>query len=131
MPIVRVSAEEISDEELAKAVKRLKKRGPPSDEEIARQIASDPDIAPDMTDALRRGEGRIVRAPETVDVRAIREALGLTQEQFAARFGFSVWSVRNWEQGVRRPEGPARVLLRVIEREPEAVTRALEGDAAA
>jgi DNA-binding transcriptional regulator YiaG len=56
-----------------------------------------------------------------------KERLGLSQEQFAARFGFSVETIRNYEQGHRKPTGPARVLLRVIAREPDAVTRALMG----
>ena len=66
-----------------------------------------------------------VRVPAEVDVRAIRRRLGLSQEEFALRFGFSPGSVRNWEQGHRLPQGPARVLLKVIEKEPEAVDRAL------
>ena len=60
-----------------------------------------------------------------VDVAALRERLGLTQEQFAKAFGVTAATVRNWEQGRREPKGPARVLLNVIEREPEAVLRAL------
>ncbi len=60
-----------------------------------------------------------------IDVKAIRQHLGLTQMEFACRYGLSLGSVRNWEQGCRQPEGPARILLRVIEREPEAVQRAL------
>ena len=44
---------------------------------------------------------------------------------FAARFGVALPTLRKWEQGKRRPDGPARVLLRVIEREPDAVRRAL------
>jgi len=60
-----------------------------------------------------------------VDVRAARERLGLTQPAFAAKFGIALPTLRKWEQGRRRPDGPARVLLRVIEREPDAVRRAL------
>jgi hypothetical protein len=78
--------------------------------------------------AFARGEaveGFVVHEPPTVDVRAIRRKTGLSQARFAARFGFTADAVRNWEQGRRRPEGPARVLLKVIEREPEAVLRAL------
>lgn len=80
--------------------------------------------------AFARGDPVAVRTttvevPATVDVRAIRGRLGLTQAEFARRFGFSPGSVRNWEQGHRTPQGPARVLLRVIEREPDAVDRAL------
>ena len=57
----------------------------------------------------------------------LREKLGLSQDRFAALFGLSSRTVRNWEQGVRHPEGPARILLQVIDREPEAVMRALRG----
>ncbi len=93
-----------------------------TDADIAAQIAADPDTAPDIS-AL--GRGRVVRPPDHVDVFAIRRKLNMSQERFARRYGFSVWSVRNWEQGRRRPEGPARVLLRVIEADPKAVDRAL------
>lgn len=72
-----------------------------------------------------------VAVPERVDVRAIRARLKMTQNEFAATFGFSLSSVRNWEQGKREPEGPARVLLTVIAREPSAVVRALRSQAAA
>lgn len=74
---------------------------------------------------LSRGRAHIVQVPDMIDVKAIRKRLGLTQVEFARRFGFEISSVRNWEQGRRRPEGPARVLLKVIEKEPEAVQRAL------
>jgi putative transcriptional regulator len=62
-----------------------------------------------------------------VDITHLREKLGLSQDRFAALFGLSPRTVRNWEQGVRHPEGPARILLQVIDREPEAVMRALRG----
>ena len=65
------------------------------------------------------------RSPDRLDVKAIRRRLGLTQMEFARRYGLSLGSIRNWEQGCRQPDGPARILLRVIEREPEAVQRAL------
>lgn len=61
-----------------------------------------------------------------VDVRAMRKRLGLSQASFAAKFGFQTATVRNWEQGRTRPDGPARVLLAVIERHPEAVEDALQ-----
>ncbi len=51
--------------------------------------------------------------------------LGLSQTQFAARFGFTAGTVRNWEQGRTKPEGAARVLLAVIAHHPEAVEDAL------
>ena len=66
-----------------------------------------------------------VHVPAEVDVRSIRSRLGLTQQHFAARFGFSVNTVRHWEQGRRVPEGPTRAYLLVIDREPEAVQKAL------
>lgn len=55
----------------------------------------------------------------------LRKRLGLTQEKFAARFGFSVATLRHWERGDRTPHGPALVLLNLIDREPQAVMRAL------
>lgn len=66
-----------------------------------------------------------VHVPDEVDVRAIRKNLGMTEVEFAARFGFSKGAVTDWEQKRRRPEASARVLLTVIAREPEAVMRAL------
>ena len=71
-----------------------------------------------------RGKARVVEVP-TIDVAAMRKKLGLSQDRFAAAFGVSPSTVRNWEQGRRHPEGPAKVLLRVIDKEPEAVLRAL------
>jgi putative transcriptional regulator len=61
----------------------------------------------------------------TTDVRALRRRLGVSQSEFAARFGFQPATLRNWEQGRTRPHGPARVLLAVIARHPEAVEDAL------
>ncbi|HET9064307.1 MAG TPA: NadS family protein [Gemmatimonadales bacterium] len=59
------------------------------------------------------------------DVRGTREKLELTQEQFATMIGVSVATLRNWEQGRRLPDGPARALLRVAAVHPEAVVSAL------
>ena len=82
-----------------------------------------------LGEVLEIVEGRAAAArtyvPEDMDVRAIRAKLGLTQTAFAARFGFSLAAVRDWEQHRRRPEAAARVLLKVIDRVPEAVARAL------
>ena len=66
-----------------------------------------------------------VHLPKILDVAAIRKKTGMTQERFAQRFGVSVNTLRHWEQGTRYPEGPARTLLKVIDKEPEAVERAL------
>jgi putative transcriptional regulator len=66
-----------------------------------------------------------VHVPEKVNVKKIRKRLGLSQETFAARYGFALSAVRDWEQGRRRPERSARILLKIVDKEPEAVTRAL------
>jgi putative transcriptional regulator len=66
-----------------------------------------------------------VHVPEEIDVRAIRTKLGMTQDEFAGRFGFSVNTLRHWEQGKRQPEGPTRAYLLVIDREPKVVQKAL------
>jgi putative transcriptional regulator len=71
----------------------------------------------------KRGYGILV--PARVNVKKIRTRLGLSQESFAQTYGFALSAVRDWEQGRRQPERSARILLRVVEREPEAVTRAL------
>ena len=71
-----------------------------------------------------RGKELIIEVP-TVDVAAARKKLGLTQVDFAHVFGVSLGTVRNWEQRRRRPKGPARVLLAMIDKDPEAVLRTL------
>ncbi len=63
---------------------------------------------------------RTFEFPET-EVRALREQFGLSQDKFANLVGISVGTLRNWEQGRRKPEGPARVLLRVASIHPEAL----------
>lgn len=73
----------------------------------------------------KREASRVHLPPDWPDVRVIRAKAGLTREAFAERYGLKVSAVRDWEQGLRRPDPAARTLLRVIEREPEAVERAL------
>ena len=70
-------------------------------------------------------DGPVARVPEHVDAKAIRARLGLSQDKFAARFGLTPAAVRNWEQGRRQPDAAARALLTVIDRESDAVVRAL------
>ncbi len=60
-------------------------------------------------------------------VRGVRHRLGLSQAEFARRIAVPVATVRNWEQGKRAPRGPARALLRLIDRAPEAALAALRG----
>jgi len=82
-----------------------------TDEDLARQIAVNPDAAPDM-------------APE-IDVRAIRRAAGMTQAEFSATYEFSIRTVQEWERGAKKPSGPARTLLRAIKADPEGLRKAL------
>lgn len=77
--------------------------------------------------AIERGArkpSRVMRTDDLVagaapDVGALRTRFGLSQRQFAALLGISVDTLQNWEQGRRRPEGPAKVLLRVAAAHPE------------
>ena len=80
--------------------------------------ASDPDAQPLTQDDFRR----MRRTPQ---VKIIRRALGLSQEEFAARFQLPLGTLRDWEQGRKEPDAAARAFLLVIAREPEAVQRAL------
>lgn len=67
-----------------------------------------------------RARATVVPVPE-IDVRGVRERMGLSQTQFAAKFGFPAATPRNWEQGRSRPDTPTRVLLAVIAKHPDAV----------
>jgi DNA-binding transcriptional regulator YiaG len=66
----------------------------------------------------------VIKRP-TVDVRAIRDRLKLSQAEFAIRFGFELDTVQNWEQGRNVPDAPAQTLLKLIETRPEVVDEAL------
>jgi len=79
-------------------------------------------------EAHLRGEdvpGLVVHIPAEIDVAAIRQTTGLTQAKFADWIGVSKRTVENWEQGRRVPQGPARVLLAIIRKEPDVVQRML------
>ena len=73
--------------------------------------------------ALRSELPAFERGP--LDVKAIRTKLGLSQSDFADRYGFSVRTLQDWELGRTQPAGAAKAYLRVIERAPEAVSAAL------
>ncbi|MDR3530025.1 MAG: helix-turn-helix domain-containing protein [Rhodopila sp.] len=73
------------------------------------------------------GVKAITIANDDVDVKAIRERLGLTQEQFALHYGLELDAVRNWEHGRRKPDTAAQSYLRAIRNDPEAVEAALWG----
>jgi putative transcriptional regulator len=66
-----------------------------------------------------------VHVPASIDVKAVRLKTNMTQAAFSARFGVPLATLRDWEQHRRTPEGPSRVLLTIIDHEPEAVERAL------
>jgi putative transcriptional regulator len=76
---------------------------------------------------IRRGQSAPSRMTEIVspDVKAIRQKLGKSQAQFALMIGVSIATLQNWEQGRRRPEGPACALLKVAAYDPETVSAAL------
>jgi len=74
-------------------------------------------------------EGFKVHVPQDVDVKAIRNRLGMTQVKFSDTFGFSLDAIKHWEGGRRTPEAPARTLLTVIDKDPAAVLTALNPDA--
>jgi putative transcriptional regulator len=79
--------------------------------------------------AIRRGDAEPSRVFELdeIDVVELREKMKLSQPKFAALLGISVGTLRGWEQGRRRPDGPARALLRVAAARPDAVLDALGG----
>jgi putative transcriptional regulator len=76
---------------------------------------------------IRRGKMKAARTTiyQAADVRAIRNRLGKSQSEFALLIGVSVATLQNWEQGRRKPEGPAQALLRIADRNPGAVADAL------
>lgn len=76
---------------------------------------------------IMRGELQASRENEfdEPDVKAIRERIGFSQSKFAALIGVSMRTIQNWEQGHRHPTGPAKVLLRLVQADPESVFRNL------
>jgi putative transcriptional regulator len=83
-----------------------------------------------LKQAIRHHKGKRVaglkrHVPPRVDVKAVRERTGLTQEQFAANFAIGLGALRHWERGDRKPRGAALVLLNVIASDPQAVLRSV------
>jgi putative transcriptional regulator len=91
-----------------------------SDTQIEAAALSDPDNPPRNTPER---EKKLKRVPQ---VKVMRKALGLTQEEFAACFHIPLGTLRDWEQGKSEPDTCARAYLKVIARNPKAVTEALE-----
>jgi putative transcriptional regulator len=79
---------------------------------------ADPDNPPMTAEQLRS-------APRMPRVKVIRRALGLTQEEFSARYKIPLGTLRDWEQGRSEPDQPARAYLKVIAVDPEGTAKAL------
>jgi putative transcriptional regulator len=67
----------------------------------------------------------VVHELSPIDVKNVRAKVSMSQPEFASAFGISVSTLRHWERGDRKPQGPALVLLNVLAKEPNAVLRAL------
>lgn len=84
-----------------------------------------------LEEAVAYSEGEcpkaVVHEFSPIDVRNVRAKMGMTQNEFASAFGISVSTLRHWERGDRAPHGPALVLLNVVDKEPQAVLKALAG----
>ena len=119
MPIVRRTRTDI---DRGKLLADLAAQVTPDDEDIEAQVVADDDA---WTDAELAQAEPAYPPPSTAQVRALRARLGLSQSQFAHRFGFTLDTIQQYEQGRRSPSGPASTLLRVIEADPDAVVRAL------
>ena len=92
-------------------------------------------IAAGLTEALEiaRGNAKPTKlyVPPEINVRVIRKKLGLSQDDFAQEFGFTIHQIRDWEQGRSRPLDGLRAYLMIIERNPQAVLTLLRGRAKA
>ena len=88
------------------------------------------EISTGLGDAIKHAKGKknqvVVHKPETINVKAIRAKTCMSQQRFCATFGISLGTLRHWEQGLRSPRGPARVLLKVVDNDPKAVIRAID-----
>jgi putative transcriptional regulator len=92
---------------------------PMTEDEVHAAAMADPDARPYTAEEL----AKVRRVPRA---KTLRRALGLTQEEFAARYRIPLGTLRDWEQGRSEPDQPARAYLSVIAHDPEAVRRALE-----
>lgn len=83
------------------------------------------EISAGLKDAAAHAKGKksgvIEHTPKILNVKEIRKKTGMSQQRFCATFGISLGTLRHWEQGLRSPRGTARVLLKVVERNPKAV----------
>lgn len=87
------------------------------------------EIMAGLDDAIAHAKGEptkvVEHKPLALDVKNIRQKTGMSQQKFCTTFGISLGTLRHWEQGLRTPRGPARVLLQVMDKNPAAVIQAL------
>ncbi|MEQ1818575.1 MAG: helix-turn-helix domain-containing protein [Terricaulis sp.] len=88
------------------------------DAAVLKAAKSDPDNPP-------LSKKRMNEMERTPQVKVLRRALGLTQQEFSARYQIPLGTLRDWEQGRAKPDLPTRAYLKVIARDPEAVHKAL------
>jgi putative transcriptional regulator len=94
------------------------------DDDFDQLIASLGEVLALTDDGQRFGDR--LQAPYAIDVASIRNKSGLSQAAFARRIGVPVGTIRNWEQGRRSPQGPARILLALLDRNPRIVEETLD-----
>ena len=87
------------------------------------------EISAGLTEAIEHAKGKptkvVEHKSEAINVKAIREKTGMSQQKFCATFGISIGTLRHWEQGLRAPRWPARVLLKVVQHNPKAIIEAV------
>ena len=119
MALVRKTLDEVQARQFRFTLKEKARLDAMTEEEIEQNALDDPDNPPSTDEELERGVlGRRVRLA--------RQAAGFSQQEFAERFRIPVATLRDWEQGRRKPDAASLAYLTVIEREPEAVLRALQ-----
>ena len=87
------------------------------------------EISAGLNDAISHAKGErtktVEHVMESIDVKAIRKKTGMSQQKFCSTFGISLGTLRHWEQGLRNPRGTARVLLKVVEHNPDAIIESI------
>jgi len=88
------------------------------------------EISTGLIEATEHTKGQstnvVEHKPEAINVKSIRKNTGMSQQKFCATFGISIGTLRHWEQGLRVPQGPARVLLKVVQSNPKAIIKAIQ-----
>ena len=120
MPIVKLSSDELRH----RARADTRRKAATTEKDIARHADEDGTTTNNLDFDAEVRSGRMLRLTP-LDVAMIRAKTGLSQDRFARAFHISPHTLRNWEQGRRVPEGPARALLMAIDRDPESVMNAL------